>query len=148
MQAIVTTDQAVRPLVGASGNAATLWSRALSESYRTELRAEKPERARLIVAAELERYRRVTAVLASRPLVGTGTAASRRWFWRRVQGKTLSLLRFGEGVLDLRRRCGLPGLEDQPTRGHSSRIHRLGTAPSAAAAPFVLWRLARRGAIR
>ena len=71
VQAILTTDQAVRPLVGAGADAVTLWSRALSESYRTELRAEKPGRASLIVAGDLERYRRVTARLG-------GSAARRR----------------------------------------------------------------------
>ncbi len=148
VQAIVTTDQAVRPLVGAGGDASMLWSRALSESYRTELRAEKPERARLIVAAELERYRRVTEVLVDRPLVGTATTASRRWFWRRVQGKTLSLLRLAKaswtfaGGADylawkISRHAGIPVEFTAWERRHP-----------LLAAPFVLWRLARRGAIR
>jgi hypothetical protein len=147
-QSILTTVQAVRPLVGAGADAVTLWSRALTESYRTELRAEKPGRASLIVAGDLERYRRVTLALAERRPAGTAAAAARRWFWRRVQGKVLSLLRLAKaswtfaGGADylawkISRHAGVP-IEFSPWE----RRHPL------LAAPFVLWRLARRGAIR
>ena len=90
VQSILTTDRAVRPLVGMGADAATLWGRALTESYRTELRAEKPQRAAAIVAGDLARYRAVTAALAGRMPMGTAAAASRRWFLRRLQGKALS----------------------------------------------------------
>lgn len=148
VQSILTTDQAVRPLVGMGADAATLWGRALTESYRTELRAEKPQRAAGIVAGDLARYRTVTAALAGRTPAGTATAASRRWFLRRLQGKALSLLRLAKaswtfaGGADylawkISRHAGVP-VEFSPWE----RRHPL------LAAPFVLWRLARRGVIR
>ena len=149
VQSILTTDEAVRPLVGADADAATLWSRAFAESYRTELRAEKPQRAALIVTARrwsaiavLPRHRRRGRRRAP------AAAAARRWFWRRVQGKTLSLLRLAKaswtfaGGADylawkISRHAGVP-VEFSPWE----RRHPL------LAAPFVLWRLARRGVIR
>jgi hypothetical protein len=148
VQSILTTEAAVRPLVGAGADAVTLWGRALTESYRTELRAEKPQRAALIVAGDLERYRRVTAALGTRAPAVTAAAARRRWFWRRVQGKALSLLRLAKaswtfaGGADylawkISRHAGIP-VEFSPWE----RRHPL------LAAPLVLWRLARRGAIR
>ena len=149
MQAILTTDQAVRPLVGAGADAATLWSRALTESYRTELRAEKPQRAapdrRRRPGALPPRHRR-----AGEPADPSArrAAAARRWSWRRVQGKALSLLRlvkaswtFAGGAdylaWKISRHAGVP-VEFSPWE----RRHPL------LAAPFVLWRLARRGVIR
>ena len=126
-----------------------LWSRALTESYRTELRAEKPQRAAPIVA------RRSGALSAGHggPGRAAGPSASRplpqrRWFWRRVQGKALSLLRLAKaswtfaGGADylawkISRHAGVP-VEFSPWE----RRHPL------LAAPFVLWRLARRGVVR
>ena len=147
VQAILTTDGAARPLVGAA-DALTLWSRAFAESYRTELRAEKPGRAAQIVEGEFARYRRVAAALAGRPAEATAAAAARRWFWRRLQGKGLSLLRLAKaswtfaGGADylawkISRHAGVP-VEFSPWERRHPFL----------AAPFVLWRLARRGAIR
>ena len=147
VQAILTTDGAARPLVGAA-DALTLWGRAFAESYRTELRAEKPGRAAQIVEGELARYRRVAAALAGRPAEATAAAAARRWFWRRIQGKGLSLLRLAKaswtfaGGADylawkISRHAGVP-VEFSPWERRHPFL----------AAPFVLWRLARRGAIR
>ena len=148
VQAILTTDAAVRPLLGPGPDASALWQRALSESYRTELRAEKPERAAQIVARDLDRYRRVTAALGDpRPAV-TAARAKRLWRWRRWQGKGLSLLRLAKaswtfaGGADylawkISRHSGVP-VEFSPWERRHPFL----------AAPFVLWRLARRGAVR
>ena len=147
VQAILTTDGAARPLVG-DADALTLWSRAFAESYRTELRAEKPGRAAQIVEGERDRYRRVGAALVGRPAGMTARAAARRWFWRRIQGKRLSLLRLAKaswtfaGGADylawkISRHAGVP-VEFSPWERRHPFL----------AAPFVLWRLARRGAIR
>ena len=66
-QSILSTDQAVRPLVGAGADAVTLWSRALTESYRTELRAEKPQRAAGRPGSRPSPAPARTAARASRP---------------------------------------------------------------------------------
>ena len=148
VQAIRTTVAAALPLVGEPIDAATLWTRALIESYRTELRAEKPERARSIVQGDLERYRLVTAALGPVPRSTSPATARRRWFWRRVQGKGLSLLRLAKASLTfaggadylawkISRHTGVP-VEFRPWE----RRHPL------LAAPCVLWRLSRRGLVR
>ena len=148
VQAIRTTVAAALPLVGEPIDAAALWTRALIESYRTELRAEKPERARSIVQGDLERYRLVTAALGPVPRSTSPATARRRWFWRRVQGKGLSLLRSAKASLTfaggadylawkISRHTGVP-VEFRPWE----RRHPL------LAAPCVLWRLSRRGLVR
>jgi hypothetical protein len=150
-QAIATTERATRPLVGGSAGAQDLWARALRESYRTELRAEKPHRAQAIVAHDGERWRHVGAALAAgegETVTETRTQALRRWRWRRIEGKALSLLRLAKasftfaGGADylawkIGRHAGVP-VEFSPWE----RRHPL------LAAPFVLWRLARRGIVR
>jgi hypothetical protein len=148
VDAILTTDAAVRPLLGSSPDAAALWKRALSESYRTELRAEKPERAAQIVERDLERYRRVTAAMGDRRPEISAERAARLWRRRRWQGKGLSLLRLAKaswtfaGGADylawkISRHSGVP-VEFSPWERRHPFL----------AAPLVLWRLARRGAVR
>lgn len=150
-QAIVTTEQAARPLVGASADPETLWTRALSESYRTELRAEKPHRARAIVEHDRARWRQVTAALATSEAGSAGgrePQALARWRWRRIEGKALSMLRL------IKASFTFAGGGDYI----AYKINRHAEAPiefstwerrhPLLAAPFVLWRLARRGVVR
>ena len=148
VQAILTTDRAVRPLLADPSDALAFWARAFAESYRTELRAEKPHRAQAIVQRESERYRRVMAALGTRPPDGDAVEAARRWRLRRVEGKALSVLRlikasftFAGGAdyiaWKISRHAGVP-VEFSPWE----RRHPI------LAAPFVLWRLTRRGIVR
>ncbi|MFL5332754.1 MAG: hypothetical protein ACJ8H8_06150 [Geminicoccaceae bacterium] len=148
VRAIRTTADAVRPLVGEKADAATLWTRALAESYRTELRAEKLDRAKSIITGDLDRYRRVTAVLRPPAPAGSRGAAKRRWLWRRIQGKALSILRLAKASLTfaggadylawkISRHAGVP-VDFRPWE----RRHPV------LAAPLVLWRLTRRGIVR
>jgi hypothetical protein len=150
-QAIVTTAAAVRPLVGEEADPETLWVRALSESYRTELRAEGPARARTIVEHDRERYRKVTAALMAGeglPAHESPAAAARSWRLRRLQGKAFSVLRLVKAAFTfagggdylawkISRHAAVP-VEFTPWE----RRHPL------LAAPFVLWRLRRRGVVR
>jgi hypothetical protein len=151
-QAIATTERATRPLVGGGADSQEdLWARALRESYRTELRAEKPHRARTIVALGGERWRHVDAALAAgegEPATESRVQALRHWRWRRIEGKALSLLRLAKASFTfaggpdyiawkISRHAGVP-VEFRPWE----RRHPL------IAAPFVLWRLARRGIVR
>ncbi|SLN76194.1 hypothetical protein [Oceanibacterium hippocampi] len=86
-----------RPLVPA-GDPDALWTRALGESYATELRAESPDRARELFEADAGRYRAVAAALDAEN-EGTGgalrspRAAARRWRLRRLLGKLMSVVR-------------------------------------------------------
>lgn len=151
VQAIVTTERSARPLVGGTADAAALWTRALLESYRTELRAEKPHRARAIVEHDRPRWQRVTAALLEgegEPSTLSPRAAQRLWRWRRLEGKALSVLRlikasftFAGGsdyiAWKISRHAGVP-----VTFSPWERRHPL------LAAPFVLWRLRRQGVVR
>jgi hypothetical protein len=150
-RAVATTFEAARPLAGEEPDASEVWERALAESYRTELRAEPPGRARELVAHDAERYRRIAAAL--RPMPGgpaasTTAAAARRWHRRRLEGKALSILRLAKASFTfeagpdyvawkIRRHTGVP-----VTLTSWQRRHPL------LAAPLLLWRLARRGAVR
>lgn len=150
-QAIATTERAVRPLVGPEADAETLWTRALLESYRTELRAEKPHRARTIVAHDLARWRHASAALAAGegdPATETEDQARRHWRRRRLEGKVLSVLRLikasftfaGGGdylAWKINRHAEVPVEFSAWERRHP-----------LLAAPAVLWRLARRGIVR
>ena len=136
VEAILTTDRAVRPLLPPGPDAASLWTRALRESYRTELRAEKPERAAEIVRGDLERYRRVSAALGPREPDGSAARAARRWFLRRCAGKGAEPPAPRQGVLDIRRRRRLSRLEDQPACRGAGRVQRLGAAPSIPGGPI------------
>lgn len=97
--AVQTTALETRPLLQGDASAEALWSRAFVEAYRTELRAESPERGAMLYRAFPERYDRITRVLLE---AAGGRApmppsvrrrAERRWRRRRVLGKTLSVLR-------------------------------------------------------
>lgn len=110
--AIETFIERVVPTLPERFDTATLWAQGLLGSYRTELRPERPEAAALLVDADMEWYRLVTAA-AQREFTffnlqsGNGDEvfysanASRRQRWlnhqawqvRRVQGKFLNVLR-------------------------------------------------------
>ncbi len=106
VQAIVTTYRAAWPLVGDHADPLTVWRRAFLESYRTELRVEKPERARQIVEHFRERYLRLSGLLEELPAATADTtnaaACRRRWRLRRVQGKLLSVLRLVKAAFTFR----------------------------------------------
>jgi hypothetical protein len=97
--AVVTTASETRPLLETTATPAALWPRAFREAYRTELRAEAPERGDALYAAFADRYDSVTRVLLgpdeTLPCASEGERrrAERRWWRRRVVGKALSMLR-------------------------------------------------------
>lgn len=151
-QAIATTERAARPLVGPTpGDPLAVWARALAESYRTELRVEKPHRAAAIVAHDRDRWRRAGAALAAgegEPAAETAAQAARRWRARRWQGKALSVLRLVKAAFTfagggdylawkISRHAGVP-VEFSPWERRHPFL----------AAPIVLWRLKRRGVVR
>jgi hypothetical protein len=150
-QATLTMLGNTLPLVDRSASAEAIWQRAFEETYRAELRSEGAERAAELVAADAERYRRVTAL--ARPAMGEGAAAdavacAAAWRRRRRTSKLLNLARLVkatftfDGALDyvlwkVKRHSGvvLPVTDWQ-------RRHPL------LSAPLLAWRLYRRGAFR
>lgn len=150
----------VRPLIREPLSPRDFWSRALAESYRTELRAERPlERAREIVERFGSRYDALgTAVFGKpgsdgriRPTLASGPermAAQVSWALRRWTGKPATALRVlkaaftFDGGLDyvLHKLESHSGVRIEVTE-HQRRHPILWS-------PVLAWRLWRRGAFR
>ena len=157
------------PLLPAEFTARDLWVRALSESYRTELRAERTNRPRDLYESLPGRYDDIAQTVLEPLRVqsggpGPGTAAeplfrhepqsadrrraSLRWRLRRLAGKVLHVMRLAKaaytfaGGLDyiLWKIETHSGVRADPTPWQ--RRHPL------VAAPGLAWRLYRRGAFR
>ncbi|MFO1433489.1 MAG: hypothetical protein U1F76_25900 [Candidatus Competibacteraceae bacterium] len=120
-QAALTFIERILPLVPTGFTAAELWQAGLAYSYRTELRAERPEHTRQLPAASQAYYEQVTqaALSAMSSIVGTiddngspryytdSSNQERRrcrlaWRTRQVQGKLLSLLRLMKAAFTFR----------------------------------------------
>ena len=116
--AVVTLVRRSMPLVPERFRLTDLWNTALTETYRVELRAERPGVSGKLYTAATDRYARVTQLALSRlpypatfeTIVNEMWIAARipsreRWvtrhLWRlrRVQGKVLSLLRILRNAL-------------------------------------------------
>ncbi len=157
VQSILTTDAAARPLAGGDADPLALWSRAFSESYRTELRAEKPGRAELIVAGDAVRYRRIGAMLAGRAPEDHAVSRGTALVLAPGAGQGTEPAAPRQGIVDVRRGCRLSGLEDQPACGRAGDVQPMGTpppspggavrpvAPGAGAAPSASRRRPGRG---
>lgn len=94
--AVRTLAGAARPLLGPAPQPAFFWTRAFEETYRTELRAEKPHRALQLYQASSLRYDRLTEALRTVLPVPDAAAAGRgrrAWRRRRLEGKAWSILR-------------------------------------------------------
>ena len=96
--AVLTTLRETRPLLDPDAALETVWARAFREAYRTELRAEAPERGAALYEAFAARYDRITQIVCrAEALAPTDLAgrrrAERKWRRRRIVGKTLSVLR-------------------------------------------------------
>jgi hypothetical protein len=97
--AVLTTAREARPLLDPDAAPHTLWSRAFREAYRTELRAEAPERGMALYEAFAGRYDTISQMIDCCEPASPAEAldqrhrAERKWRRRRVVGKTLSVLR-------------------------------------------------------
>ncbi|NNC73188.1 MAG: hypothetical protein HKN78_09995 [Sphingomonadaceae bacterium] len=87
------------PLAPESVDPLDLWRFAFGQTYRAELRAERPGRSLSVVDADPERYRAFTdPALAAIDHDALQTAGAARWRWRRrrFEGKALTLLRLAK----------------------------------------------------
>jgi hypothetical protein len=97
--AVLTTARETRCLLDPNASPPTLWSRAFGEAYRTELRAETPQRGAALYEAFAGRYDAITQMIDCQGPASAAEAlerrrrAERKWRRRRVVGKTLSVLR-------------------------------------------------------
>jgi len=96
-RAIDAVARAAPTLLAAAGKRARekpldWWRRAFSLTYSAELRAERPGRQASVVDADRDRYIRFTGPAAE--AIDRQPKAS--WRWRRIEGKTLSVLRLAK----------------------------------------------------
>jgi hypothetical protein len=157
----------VRPLMSEPFDSATLWRKALEETYGAELRAERPGRASELISVNLERYNKISALLCEagtlekhsendssdiryRPCssIPWRLAARIKWFLRRIAGKVLSVLRlmkaaftFDDGAVyilwKIERHCGVSIDLTDWQRRHP-----------ILASTTLFWRLYRKGAFK
>lgn len=129
------------------------WVRALSESYRTELRPERHhDRAVEIVTRFDRRYRRLSEVLFPDPACDVGGIARLscrcRWFLRRLVGKPAGALRILKGATTFD--AGLDYILEK-VASHSGVTIEVSEAERRRPvlhAPQLAWRLFRAGAFR
>ncbi|PKP72568.1 MAG: hypothetical protein CVT84_18065 [Alphaproteobacteria bacterium HGW-Alphaproteobacteria-6] len=149
----------VAPLLRGPVGPDELWRRGLMESYRTELRPERPgPRAAEIVARFPERYAALSAILL--PGDGAGgfiaadagrlarLACAGRWALRRLIGKPLGAARVLKAATTFD--GGLDYVLDKVAR-HSGVTIAVGARARrhpVLAAPWIAWRLYRAGAFR
>jgi len=166
-RAVLTFLTRVLPALPERLDTAEIWQQGLALSYRTELRAEKPERAIHLYESWKDHYRGVTSLAmrelpfkvklerrASRLLYTTRIPGHTRmlsrlgWLRRRFQGKFLSILRLiksaftFQGGVDyiawkLERHTGVP-IEVTPKMRSHPLLYSWG----------LMWRLYRRGVFR
>ena len=97
--AVMTTARETRDLLEPEEAPESVWTRAFCEAYRTELRAEAPERGIALYLAFPARYDTITRLIErAQPASPTEMPerrrrAERKWRQRRIVGKTLSVLR-------------------------------------------------------
>ena len=154
-QAVMTMIAEAGPLIPADAGSRNFWIRAFSETYQTELRAERPDRAIQLYETHAVRYDRIAdtlAVLMAEFLVPAGSGPTgrtlRRWKRRRLLGKVLSVLRlmksaftFNDGPIYLmwkiEQHSGVKVILTPWQRRHP-----------ILASPALFWRLYRKGAFR
>lgn len=164
--AVVTLLGEAAPLMDGSFRGEDLWVEAFQRTYRSELRAEGPERARVIFRADAARYLAVTAALFHAEAADeTGSDAARwfsqaqpsrrarrraewRWLLRRPWGKILSVLRLIKAAFTFQGGAGYLKWKIERHTGVEVELTPWQTRHPILAAPLLLWRLYRRGAIR
>jgi hypothetical protein len=87
----------IAALVPAETDPATAWTTGLAASYATELRSERPDRARDLYRANARYFddiwREASRVVGPRGTAGTWRSSRVAWAVRRVTGKLLSVVR-------------------------------------------------------
>ena len=157
---IETLARTIAPLLPQETTARAFWTRAFMETYRTELRAEGPERAATLVSADAQRYGRISQLLFDRqspdpdqPLGGVldraGYGKTRRaWFTRRCLGKPLSVLRLMKAAFTFDNGAAYLLWKIERHSGVTLTLTPWQRRHPILASSVVFWQLYRRGAFR
>lgn len=143
-QAVRTTFAAARALSQDMAASEALWTMIFLETYRTELRAEKPYRAAEIYQSFAARYDRLTRVL-----IGEGIKPRPRvWPKIRRRGKALSVLRLVKAAFTFTAGADYLAWKIERHSGEPVPLTDWQRRHPILAAPPILWRLMRTKAIR
>lgn len=148
-QAVLTLTGEAWPLTAPEDPPEARWVRAFSETYRTELRAEGPERARQLYRAHASRYDAIAAETG--PGAGTGlsrAAALRRWRARRIVGKALSVLRLVKAAFTFEDGATYLASKIEQHSGVAVTLSDWQRRHPILASGGLAWRLYRQGAFR
>jgi hypothetical protein len=157
----------VRPLMTDPFNSATLWRRALEETYRAELRAERLGRASELISGDQERYAKISALLCEsgtlercgeksppdvryRPCssILQRSAARFKWRMRRIVGKILSVLRLIKAAFTFDDGAVYILWKIERHSGVSVHLSDWQRRHPILASTTLFWRLYRKGAFR
>ncbi|MEZ5825846.1 MAG: hypothetical protein R3C97_14240 [Geminicoccaceae bacterium] len=140
--------RAIRTLFGHARHLASpgatldqLWTGILRETYRTELRVEKPERASQIYHANRNRFDRIAQILADAPIEPTIGGS---WAWRRIEGKALSVLRLVKAAFTFAGGADYLAWKIERHSGHALQLTDWQRRHPILAAGPILWRLWRQ----
>ncbi len=151
-RAVRTTDEAARPLVPEAEPPRALFTRAFQESYRSELRSERGNRATDLCDSFAERYDRLgRLLLAERPAAPDPTAAraaAARWQRRRMLGKALSVLRLVKAAFTFQDGAAYLSWKIERHSGVHQDLTDWQRRHPILASPALFWRLYRKGAFR
>ncbi len=142
---------AVRPLLPDPPAPSELFERGFVETYRTELRAERPGRAAALVAADAARYERLARLcLAERPAPSEAerAAARRAWARRRRTGKLRSILRLAKAAFTFEGGADYLVWKIERHSGERIALRAWQRRHPILAGLLLLPRLRRRGAVR
>lgn len=144
-------------LVGERFTSRDLWVSVFRQTYRTELRAEPPERAEVIYQANAGHYdamaEAVLPSLGARP-DGDGWQAPQRagtgakWFLRRLQGKLLSVARLMKAAFTFQDGAQYLLWKIERHSGVSIELTPWQRRHPILASSVLFWKLYRKGAFR
>jgi hypothetical protein len=157
--AVKTMLGASAPLITSPASPADLWQGALRQTYQAELRPESSTRAATIYQADAERYDRVARLvylehlqndgrIALQTTVDAAAQARRSWFWRRLLGKPLSVLRLMKSLFTFQGGVDYALWKVERHTGVRVPVSGFERRHPILNAPRLLWRVYRLSAVR
>lgn len=154
-QSVATVIGQAAPFLPADAQPRDFWIRAFSETYRTELRAERPGRAVHLYETHAARYDRIVATMreagGGELLNGHSQSAKRneaRWRRRRYLGKVLSVLRLMKSAFTFHDGPVYLMWKIEQHSGVKVTLTPWQRRHPILASPTLFWRLYRKGAFR
>jgi hypothetical protein len=143
-EAVRTTFAAARALTHDMAASEALWTMVFMETYRTELRAEKPYRAAEIYQSGAKRYDRITKALIAEGI----KPRPRSWARTRRNGKALSILRLIKAAFTFTAGADYLAWKIERHSGAHIELTDWQRRHPILASPPILWRLLRTKAVR